>query len=124
MTPLKKEHLEFMNNLSEHFYGVAAERGFHSPEPSIGDFISNLHSEVSELWEAYRKNALYTESDKSHKLEAMGYEKLNNVEEELADIIIRALDTAKTLKVDIAKAIALKDAYNQTREYRHGNKLA
>ena len=44
-------------------------------------------------------------------------------QEELADIVIRALDCAHTLGMDIGRAIALKNAYNERREHMHG-KLA
>lgn len=45
-------------------------------------------------------------------------------EEELADIIIRALDTAYALKVDIDWAVGQKHFYNTSRPFRHGGKLA
>ena len=45
-------------------------------------------------------------------------------EEELADIIIRALDTACQLGVDMNNAVSNKMKYNLSRPYRHGNKKA
>jgi NTP pyrophosphatase (non-canonical NTP hydrolase) len=45
-------------------------------------------------------------------------------EEELADIIIRALDTSHQLGLDINAAVNKKMEYNLTRPYRHGNKKA
>ena len=101
---------------------IAKEHGFHDGDrvelvtlDRIAKFCANLHGEVSELWEAARKDNLYEPCDKKAKL--------TYAEEELADIIIRALDTARTLGVDIGAAIKLKSAYNEQRENMHG-KLA
>lgn len=41
---------------------------------------------------------------------------------QLADIVIRCFDTAVTLGIDIGRAIMMKDSYNQTRPYKHGDK--
>ena len=41
-------------------------------------------------------------------------------EEELADIVIRALDVSRRLGIDIMRAIGAKHAYNVTRPFRHG----
>jgi NTP pyrophosphatase (non-canonical NTP hydrolase) len=113
-----------LNTLAAHVYGVAKKSGFHSRKPNIGNYVSNLHGEVSEFWEAYRKSALYKKCDKSAKCEEMGLGPLSCGEEELADILIRVLDTAKALHIDIGAAVLIKDAYNQTRAFRHGNKRA
>lgn len=55
---------------------------------------------------------------------AAGVPVLTCAEEELADIIIRAMDTAKRLGVNIGRAIAVKHAFNATRPHRHGGKAA
>jgi NTP pyrophosphatase (non-canonical NTP hydrolase) len=110
-----------INDVATHVYIVAKETGFHDNDTELlngrfGEFISNLHGEVSELWEAYRKGKLNTQCDKPVPLTC--------AEEELADIIIRCFDTAITLGIDIGKAIVVKDSYNQTREKKHGGKKA
>jgi NTP pyrophosphatase (non-canonical NTP hydrolase) len=46
------------------------------------------------------------------------------MEEEMADIIIRVLDTAGFFGLDIGEAIRKKLEYNRTRPQRHGGKLA
>jgi len=112
-----------LNELADECYDIAKTNGFHSEEPNLGNYISNLHSEVSELWEAYRGNKLFEKCDKAHLMEENGIEQLNNAEEEIADIIIRVLDTAKVLNIDIDKAVKAKSEFNKTRPYRHGNKL-
>jgi len=93
-------------------YEVASAHGFHEGETlgtipaNFGAWMANLHSEVSELWEAYRKGLLNEGCDKGG---------LTCAEEELADIIIRAMDTAVALGVDIGTAIARKAEYNSKR---------
>lgn len=43
---------------------------------------------------------------------------------ELADIVIRVFDTAEALGIDIQRAIETKHYHNETRQRRHGGKLA
>jgi NTP pyrophosphatase (non-canonical NTP hydrolase) len=81
--------------------------GFHKDE-TIGEvnkermaiFCANLHGEVSELWEATRKDTLNKLCDKTNDM--------TNAEEELADIVIRAFDSAVTLGISIGTAIKKK----------------
>lgn len=82
--------------------------------------VANLHGEVSELWEAYRSGSLHKLCDKAEKMGKIGLEPLTSIEEELADIIIRALDAVHEYNIDIAKALVSKDSYNQTRPHKHG----
>ena len=107
-------------------YQESKDKGFHSSNdpPNIGNYCSNLHGEVSELWEAWRKGKLDQPCDKADKMKEYNLEVLSCAQEELADIVIRAFDTAKSLNVDIAKAIYWKLMFNRTRERRNGGKLA
>lgn len=122
--PLDLVHL---NSLADHVSKVATSKGFHDPDMEAQGFsryVSNLHGEVSELWEACRKGNLHEPCDKAEEMRGFGLEPLTCLEEELADIIIRALDVAGFHGVDVGKAVAVKDAFNQTRSHRHGGKLA
>jgi len=87
--------------------------------PSIGEQFANFHAEISEAWEEYRSgrgmNEVYF-NDGSNKPEGIPIE--------LADCIIRILDTCEAYNIDIESAIKLKMDYNVTRSYRHGGKLA
>lgn len=101
-------------------------RALH-PKPNkelLGTATANLHGEVSELWESFRAGTLDAPCDKADKMEALGLPRLTSKAEELADIIIRALDNARSLKVDIVEALVVKHLYNTTRPVRHGGKLA
>ena len=94
----------------------AEEHGFHDEgvNDSCPAWVANLHGEVSELWEAYRKGSLNEPCDKPAPL--------TNAEEELADIVIRVFDTAVQLDIDIENAVEIKYSYNLTRPFRHGGK--
>jgi NTP pyrophosphatase (non-canonical NTP hydrolase) len=109
--------LQNLNALVNELYCRAANKGFHDNdnEPGrVGEYVSNLHGEVSELWEAYRKGKLNEQCDKPVSLTC--------AEEELADIFIRCCDTAASLKVDLERAVKVKMQYNLTREHMHGKK--
>lgn len=134
------EQLSILNQIRDAVYANAVAKGFHDQlrgtltdqqwEGAEGQrmraavFSTNLHGEVSEFWEAFRAGALHEPCDKAPKMEAMGLPGLTCAEEEIADILIRALDTAKAFGVDVAKAVAVKMAYNASRPNLHGGKLA
>jgi hypothetical protein len=71
---------------------------------NVGEMLCLVHSEISEAMEAHRKNLM---DDKlPHR---------SGVEVELADAIIRILDMADGLGLDIGGATMEKLAYNRTR---------
>lgn len=84
---------------------------------AVAVFVANEHSEVSELWEAYRAGKLHEPCDKP----GLG---LTCAEEELADIVIRAMDTSRALGVDLGLAVVAKHRYNLSRPHLHGGKKA
>ena len=101
-----------LNSLAKKINETAHEKGFYDKRESNEAYMN----EVSELHEAFRNGQLYKMTD---KILDMTY-----AEEELADIIIRALDTSHQLGLDINAAVNKKMEYNLTRPYRHGNKKA
>ena len=120
---MNETHKTSLNELSKLAYQNAVDKGFHDDDYDkstvelYAKWTANIHGEVSELWEAARKGELKKPCDKS------AYTPLTCEEEELADIIIRVLDTAGARSIDIGRAVLLKMAYNATRQHMHG-KLA
>lgn len=107
-------------------YNNATEHGFHPVDQTQDQFIestcNNIHNEISELHEHWRNNQLFSLCDKTEKIKMLGLEPLTNLEEELADIMIRVMDTAVHLGIDIQKSIITKQIYNRSRPFRHGGK--
>lgn len=115
-----------LNKLSEMMYMEAKNKGFHSDDekPILANYLMNLCGEAFELWESYRKNQMNENCDKADKMEELGLEKLTCLEEELADVFIRTLDTSKALGVNLTRAVFIKMMFNRSRPFRNGNKLA
>lgn len=118
------QHIDTINEITSECFENAKAHGFHDFDEPDSAFIartcSNIHGEVSEFWEAFRKHQLQEPCDKAEKMEFP----LTCGEEELADIFIRVCDTARRLNIDLGRAVAVKHNYNVTREYRHGGKAA
>lgn len=120
-----KTRFSVLNELRDLCIQEAKDKGWHTElNVNVAAFIANLHGEVSELWEAWRKGALDKPCDKAEKMVSHGLEPLTNAEEEIADIIIRVLDTAAVMKVDVERAVLGKLLFNRTRPHRNGGKLA
>lgn len=113
-----------LSELAQVIHKNACEHGFHPPEQNIGDWLAhmccNKHAEVTELYDAWRSGKLHEDCDKAPKMRALGMKGLTCAEEELADIIIRAIDEAARLGIDIAQAVAVKHVFNTTRPFKHG----
>lgn len=95
---------------------------FMSPEEKIPQMFINIMGEVSEAWEEYRANRKATET--YYETDKQGNQKPMGIPTELADVVIRVMDTCEALGIDLQAAIEEKHAYNATRSFRHGNKRA
>jgi len=87
---------------------VCDDNGFHENTYNflyIPTALGLIGTEVSEAIAAHRKG----EPDEV-------------VADELADIIIRTMDLAENMKIDLGKAVVRKHKFNMTRPFKHGGK--
>ena len=121
--------------LQDMMHEVAAcneAHGWKDVERTFGDDVALLHSEVSEALEAFRR---WDTKDATKKLHTrwrlflrycfgrpLPQHKPQGVGSELADILVRLLDTCDRYGVDLAWEFDRKVRYNWTRAYRHGDK--
>lgn len=103
--------------------------GWYDSERAFGDDIALLHTEVSEMFEAYRRwglddatQAVVNEAVESLTGEKPVLPKPEGVGSEAADVLIRLLDTCERNGIDLGSEVERKFAFNRTRAYRHGNK--
>lgn len=99
-------------SMMERVYENNVAKGFYDDPRSFGDCISLMHSELSEALEADRHG-----NPKDEKVPE--YE---NAVVELADCVIRIMDTCQKNGWDLPGAILAKHRYNTTRPYKHGKK--
>ena len=108
--------------LIQESYETAKLKGWwddpESPERNFGMKLMLMVSELSEALEEYRHG---------RALDEIWYGeggKPEGVTVELADVLIRIFDMCGHHELPLARAITEKLAYNKTRPYRHGNKIA
>jgi NTP pyrophosphatase (non-canonical NTP hydrolase) len=112
---IEKSWVGIWNGLAQKCNTIATEHGWwDGPERNVGELYALIHSEISEAFEAWRRDIEKSE----HIAEFTGEE------EELADIVIRIMDMAHKRKLDVARAVIAKMAFNKSRPYRHGGKRA
>ncbi|HWO94068.1 MAG TPA: hypothetical protein VNL92_04830 [Dehalococcoidia bacterium] len=97
---------------------TARGRGWWDEERSPLEAIALIHAELSEAVEEYRAShgSISATRIENGKEEGFGVE--------MADAIIRILDLAEHLGIDLESILLRKAAYNKTRPYRHGGKRA
>lgn len=109
----------------ERVYAVNEANGWFESDRTVGEDIALLHSEVSEMLEAYRDGGLVDQTEAP--LHAMSgkvviLSKPEGFGAEAADVLIRLLDTCKRRGIDLAFEFERKLVYNGTRGHRHGGK--
>ena len=111
------------NEIQQDAYQNAEDKGFWDGHQKglgplsierVGLSLSLIHSEISEALEAARDD--YPDSK---KIGPRG-----NFEEELADAVVRIMDLAERLDLDVATAILEKMAFNAGRPFMHGGRKA
>lgn len=113
-------------------------RGPDAPERTFGDDIALIHSEVSEMLEAYRDHGInmmvrhpdgtarfmsFPSAGRAMEFTPEGQPmKPEGIGSEAADILIRLLDTCFEYGIDLGAELQTKMEYNATRTFRHGGK--
>lgn len=83
--------------------------------------IALMHSELSELLEAFRKGNPYTEKDCT-LIDRAEVRKITSIEEEVADVFIRLGDFCGRYNIDLGRVALAKMEYNAKRPHKHGGK--
>jgi len=122
----KEYNVEGLNRLSIEFHKFQVEAGFDNPD--VSQRLMLAHSEISEAFEAYRKDHWTTKpnfelcaNDQEFK-EVFENDVKDTVEDELADAIIRLLAFCSENRIDIEYHIKNKMKYNHLRGFKFGGK--
>lgn len=122
-----------LNELANQINRIARDHGFWEADRNFGEMIALAHSELSEALEEHRDGRpaeywpqvswggeIVADHERARVLAPGVTLKPEGVAVELADCIIRCLDTMHSLGVDIDAVVARKMAYNASRPYKHG----
>ena len=118
-----------LENFQKQVHELAKKNGFWE-RPNVAEKSMLIVSEMSEFLEADRSDKVCV-SDINKAFNERDIEVFKNyfqtyikdtAEDELADVLIRLLDLAEYLGVDLAKHARMKHRFNSTRPYRHGKK--
>lgn len=120
-----------INKLAKEIHKGNVDRGFYDEPTEIGTRLMLLVSEAAEALEADRKGrhcqvdlkekVLGHAWDEDFKKEFLDHVK-DTFEDELADVLIRLLDLAAYLDVNIEAHTTAKLRFNSLRPYKHGKK--
>ncbi len=99
-------------------HSTAVEKGWWDTNRNFLEQLMLMVTELAEVAEEYRDNS---------ELQTMycgASGKPEGIASEFADVLIRVADTCANYGIPLEEALVAKLAYNKTRPYRHGGKLA
>lgn len=122
-----------LNELAAEVYHNNVAKGFYEKPKNIGEMIALMHSELSEMLEADRKDRysrmtqdrwslLNSSPDDEAYKECFEAIIKDTFEDELADTFIRVLDMAGFMDIDLHRHVEAKMRYNALRQKYHGKK--
>lgn len=98
MRDMSEDFVDAFNRMCDEAGDIREEHGFETSMENYPEKIALIHAEVSEALEDYRKD------------------REDHIPKELADIVIRVMDLADGLDVDVGQAIVDKMEENRERE--------
>lgn len=139
VSPIHMEATQFaFRVMTDWSKAINVNNGWYEDDRPFSAEIALLHSEVSEAYEAWRDQGMaatigYKMSDGTKAdfpkggpddmvLSTISIGKPLGVASELADVLVRLLDTADRCGVDLVAEFEAKVRYNATRGYKHGGK--
>jgi NTP pyrophosphatase (non-canonical NTP hydrolase) len=111
-----------LDDLRKEVYALNVDKGWFDDSRSFGDDMALLHSEVSEMLEAYRVYGVNDATAVPHASNEYR-PKPEGIGSEAADILIRLLDTCHRYNIDLESEFDRKMKFNWTRPTKHGGKI-
>lgn len=105
-----------LNDLANQVHQLAVNKGWYDPPKTFTESLMKIVGELSEAEDEFAHGHDFSE------IYYVGG-KPEGIPIEMADAVIRFLDTCAFFKIDIDAAVKLKHSFNTTRGYRHGGKL-